>query len=165
MRFSVVWMTESVIAAQAWERRKHIGAPAPHLPNYWPHRTYAVLAQLFPGPCRTGGTSARHYSATLTALGPAAQGACAAPTSTNACLIDWAVSNATVATTPKSGYYFVNAMIGGQSYIAGGSPATFNQSGVRNFCSIADGVVRFNNSGSSALITTTAACVLLPNLN
>jgi type IV pilus assembly protein PilA len=105
------------------------------------------------------------YSATLTALGPAAAGACAAPTSTNACLIDWAVSNATVATTPKSGYYFVNAMIGGQSYIAGGSPATFNQSGVRNFCSIADGVVRFNNSGSSALITTTAACALLPNLN
>jgi type IV pilus assembly protein PilA len=105
------------------------------------------------------------YSSTLAALGPAAAGACAAPTSTNACLIDWAVSSATVTTAPKSGYYFGNAMTGGQSYIAGGSPATFNQSGVRNFCSVEDGVVRFNNSGSSSLISTSSACVLLPNLN
>jgi type IV pilus assembly protein PilA len=105
------------------------------------------------------------YSSTLVALGPAAVGACAAPTSTNACLIDFAVSSATVATAPKSGYYFQNGMIGGQGYIAAGSPATFNQSGVRNFCSIEDGVVRFNNLGSSAFISTSAACVLLSNLN
>ena len=104
------------------------------------------------------------YAATLGALGPAAAGACGAPTSTNSCLIDYAVSNASTAALAKSGYYFALAG-GGQSYEVGGSPAVFNQSGVRNFCSIEDGVVRFNNSGSSTIIATAAACVLLPNLN
>ena len=105
------------------------------------------------------------YAATLGSLGPVAAGACAAPTSTNACLIDFAVSNATTVANAKSGYYFALATVAGQSYDVAGSPAVFNQSGVRNFCSIEDGVVRFNNSGSSTLIATSAACVVLPNLN
>jgi type IV pilus assembly protein PilA len=104
------------------------------------------------------------YAATIGALGPAAQAACGAPTSTNACLIDWAVSNATTAANAKSGYYF-GLTGGGQLYEIGGSPAVFNQSGVRNFCSIEDGVVRFNNVGSSTMIATEAACVVLSNLN
>jgi len=103
------------------------------------------------------------YAATLAALGPSAVGACPTPNSTNACLIDYAVSTAVLA-TPKSGYYFAVSG-GGQSYEVGGSPATFNQSGVRNFCSVEDGVVRFNNIGSSTMIATSAVCVLLPNLN
>jgi len=104
------------------------------------------------------------YAATLSALGPAAAGACGAPTSTNSCLIDFAVSNASTVANAKSGYYF--AMTGGgQLYEISGSPAVFNQSGVRNFCSIEDGVVRFNNSGSSSLIAGETACVGLPNLN
>jgi len=105
------------------------------------------------------------YTGTLGALGPATAGACGAPTSTNACLIDFAVSNANTTAKAKSGYYFTLSSVAGQSYEVGGSPAVFNQSGVRNFCSIEDGVVRFNNAGSSVLITTSAACVLLPNLN
>jgi type IV pilus assembly protein PilA len=105
------------------------------------------------------------YASSVGALGPAAQAACGAPTSTNSCLIDWAVSNATATTTAKSGYYFGLTSVAGQSYEVGGSPAVFNQSGVRNFCSIEDGVVRFNNSGTSTMITTSAACVALPNLN
>ena len=105
------------------------------------------------------------YAATLGALGPVAAGACAAPTSTNPCLIDFAVSNATTVANAKSGYYFGLTTVAGQSYDVAGSAAVFNQSGVRNFCSIEDGVVRFNNSGSSTLIATSAACVVLPNLN
>jgi type IV pilus assembly protein PilA len=105
------------------------------------------------------------YAATLAALGPAAAGACGAPISTNACLIDFAVSNANTVATAKSGYYFALSGVAGQSYEVGGSPAVFNQSGVRNFCSIEDGVVRFNNAGASTMIATSAACVVLPNLN
>ena len=105
------------------------------------------------------------YAATLGSLGPVAAGACAAPTSTNACLIDFAVSNATTVANAKSGYYFALATVAGQSYDVAGSPAVFNQSGVRNFCSIEDGVVRFNNSGSSTLIAAASTCVALPNLN
>jgi prepilin-type N-terminal cleavage/methylation domain-containing protein len=105
------------------------------------------------------------YAATLGALGPAAAGACAAPTSSNACLIDWAVSNATTAALAKSGYYF-NLVGLANSYTAGGSPGTFNQSGVRNFCSVEDGVVRFNagSSGSTPMVTP-ATCVTWSNLN
>jgi type IV pilus assembly protein PilA len=105
------------------------------------------------------------YAGALGALGPAAAGACGAPTSTNACLIDYAVSSASTAAKAKSGYYFTLSSAAGQSYEVGGSPAVFNQSGVRNFCSVEDGVVRFNNSGSSSLISTSAACVVLSNLN
>jgi len=106
------------------------------------------------------------YSASMGALGPPAATGCPAtgPVVTNACLIDWALSQATTVATAKSGYYF--AMTGGgQLYEISGSPAVFNQSGVRNFCSIEDGVVRFNNSGSSSLIAGETACVGLPNLN
>jgi type II secretory pathway pseudopilin PulG len=104
------------------------------------------------------------YAATLAALGPVGQGACGAPVQANACLIDWAVSNASTVANAKSGYYFALAGLA-NSYEVSGSPAVFNQSGVRNFCSIEDGVVRYNNAGSSTLIANTAACVLLPNLN
>ena len=108
------------------------------------------------------------YASSLSVLGPPAAGACPTPNSSFACLVDFAVSNAGTAAKAKSGYYFSLTAGGGtagQSYDVGGSPAVFNQSGVRNFCSIEDGVVRFNNSGSSALITASSACVLLPNLN
>src|SRR5580765_3152295 len=46
------------------------------------------------------------YSTTMAALGPPAAGACAAPSSTNACLIDFSLASATAVATPKSGYYF-----------------------------------------------------------
>jgi type IV pilus assembly protein PilA len=101
------------------------------------------------------------YASALGVLGPAAAGSCAAPSSTNACLIDYAVSNATAATTPKSGYFFlVVAANSGNSYTVGGSAAVYNQTGVRNFCSVEDGVVRFNIPAAQSVPTTTAAtCV------
>ena len=107
------------------------------------------------------------YASTLAQLGPTGNGTCAKPVQATACLVDYAVSNATAASTAKSGYYF-SVGVGGSgdtnSYIAAGSPAVFNQTGVRNFCSIEDGVVRYNNSGSSALITA-ANCPTSSTLN
>jgi len=85
------------------------------------------------------------YASSLPVLGPSAAGACTAPTSTNACLIDYSVAQATAASAPKSGYYFlmVNSN-SAQSYAVGGAAAVFNQSGVRSFCSVEDGVIRFS---------------------
>jgi hypothetical protein len=80
-------------------------------------------------------------------------------------LIDYAVSNAQTAATAKSGYFFNLAGLA-NSYTAGGSPATFNQSGVRNFCSIEDGVVRYNaGAAGSAPMVVPATCVGWSNLN
>ena len=108
------------------------------------------------------------YATAIAQLGPTGNGVCAAgPKSTIACLIDWSVSNATTAALAKSGYYFfVDKGTSGDtnSYVADAAPAVWNQTGVRNFCSIEDGVVRQENIGSSKLEAGTA-CVALTNLN
>jgi type IV pilus assembly protein PilA len=108
------------------------------------------------------------YATSLAQLGPTGNGVCAAgPKSVAGCLIDYSVSNATAAASSKSGYYFgVAAGTSGttDSYVAQGAPAVWNQTGVRNFCSIEDGVVRQENKGSAAL-ETAATCVTLTNLN
>jgi prepilin-type N-terminal cleavage/methylation domain-containing protein len=92
------------------------------------------------------------YSDTLDALGPGAAGvSCgAAPTSAHACLIDSALSNAIPGTNPKSGYYYdVKGQVpagGGAmilNYQAATAAASFNQTGVRSFCSEEDGVLHF----------------------
>jgi prepilin-type N-terminal cleavage/methylation domain-containing protein len=101
------------------------------------------------------------YASTLASLGPATAAGCAgvAPTSTNACLLDWVVSNAK--TVPKSGYYFTDPVVtagGGINidYELDGTPAAGNQSGVRGFCSSSDGVIRFENP--AAVQGTVAKC-------
>ena len=78
------------------------------------------------------------------------------PTSTSACLIDnvLGASNA----TSKSGYSFALDAGGSTStpqgaYSMDAQPITVNQTGVRYFCSAADGVVRY---GASAF--TGSAC-------
>jgi type IV pilus assembly protein PilA len=103
------------------------------------------------------------YSATLPPLGPASAGTtCTAPTQTNACLLDFVLSNATAAATSKSGYYF--GMAGGAQvgnvyidYTTGGIPAVSGQSGVRGFCSNSDGVIRFVTP-AAGIVTTNATC-------
>jgi|SRR5438093_303682 type IV pilus assembly protein PilA len=99
------------------------------------------------------------YAAALTNLGGAA-GSCS-PSSTTACLID-----STLSSGVKSGYNFAaagaNPLNGANStYTAGAAPGTYNQTGVRQFCSIEDAVVRWDaNSGKSTTATTTSAtCV------
>jgi len=94
------------------------------------------------------------FSGTLAALGPSASTGCTTPASTNACLVDWVVAQATAAGSPKSGYYFVDTAggtIGGilLGYTLDGLPASVNQTGVRGFCSNADAVIRFTSVGSA----------------
>jgi|GraSoiStandDraft_48_1057284.scaffolds.fasta_scaffold277302_1 type IV pilus assembly protein PilA len=104
------------------------------------------------------------YSAALGDLGPGAAGTvCPAtgPVSTNACLIDSALSNATAAASAKSGYYFAytptaNAGIN-VTYVAANSPSAYNVTGVRNFCSNEDGVLHMN-AGASGSTPITAGC-------
>jgi type IV pilus assembly protein PilA len=103
------------------------------------------------------------YSTTQAALGPSASTGCTTPASTNACLVDWVVAQASVAGTAKSGYWFTEtplaAMAGGiiPGYTLSGIPASVNQSGVRGFCSNNDAVIRFTAVGN-AQVTTQAAC-------
>ena len=109
------------------------------------------------------------YTATLGELGPGGPSAvCAVPTSTNACLIDSALSNATATTTPKSGYYFAIQSTGAGAgglvldYTVGGAAAAFNQTGVRSFCSSEDGVIHQSVPGAQDDPTTYVASVCNP---
>jgi type IV pilus assembly protein PilA len=114
------------------------------------------------------------YAATIPSLGPGAVGAvcpAAGPTSTNACLMDSVLSNATTAGNAKSGYYFALGTVAATGnanlnvgYTVGAAAASFNQTGVRGFCSNEDGVIRFKASLSGAPITTNAACVAYTTL-
>jgi type IV pilus assembly protein PilA len=102
------------------------------------------------------------YASTVAALGPSASTGCTTPASTNACLVDWVVAQASTAGKAKSGYYFgdtpvaaLNGIIPG--YTLDGIPASVNQTGVRGFCSNEDAVIRFTAVGS-AMSGGSAAC-------
>ena len=107
------------------------------------------------------------YAATLASLGPATSAGCGAgPAQAHACLIDWALAQAFAggATGNKSGYEFASTGITSSgvnsSFVTGASPATYNISGVRNFCATDDGVLRYNPGASgSTPVVTTAACL------
>jgi prepilin-type N-terminal cleavage/methylation domain-containing protein len=110
------------------------------------------------------------YTATIANLGPGAGNtACPAtgPTSAGGCLIDAVLAGAT--TNPKNGYFVA---IGGSGavpepiFVAGAAPANFNQTGVRRFCGMADGVIRQdpNTAGSTTPITAQATCGNFPPL-
>jgi prepilin-type N-terminal cleavage/methylation domain-containing protein len=102
------------------------------------------------------------YAADLTTLGPGANTCPASgPVQAKACLIDNTLSSGT-----KSGYnYAALGSVGATgtlrvTYTVGSAPLTFNQTGVRQFCSIEDGVVRFNanTAGSTTATTAGATC-------
>ncbi|HSY65714.1 MAG TPA: prepilin-type N-terminal cleavage/methylation domain-containing protein [Terriglobales bacterium] len=103
-------------------------------------------------------------AAGLLALGPGAVTGCPAggPLVTAACLIDWNLSNASTAAAAKSGYYFglgsTSAGVPYTSYTAGAAAGSFNQSGVRGFCSNEDGVVHYNADWNAAPQTVWATC-------
>ena len=105
------------------------------------------------------------YATALTNLGPAASTGCSGitPTSANACLIDWVLSNA--GTAPgKSGYIFVAPMVNANTgYVAGASPTTANSTGVRTFCSSEDAVIHYVAAGG-APPATEATCSTAPAL-
>ena len=108
------------------------------------------------------------YSANLGQLGPGGPGStCPAggPTQANACLIDSTFSNATAPGTAKNGYYYSEVGLAGSGgtlnlgYGVGAAPASFNQTGVRNFCSAEDGVIHFNVGAAGAPPVTGGAAV------
>jgi type IV pilus assembly protein PilA len=88
------------------------------------------------------------YAPTLAALGPGGPTtACAGAVAANACLIDGVLaSNGNPAGTGKSGYSYAAPGLA-TSYSATADPLTVNTTGVRSFCSIEDGVVRFVPTG------------------
>ena len=100
------------------------------------------------------------YSTTLAVLGdPGSTCASAAPTATNACLIDNSVAT-NGAGAGKSGYNYTYtagaAAAGGAipSYQAFTNPIKFNSTGVKAFCSFEDAVVRTDNGSTSGALAT-----------
>ena len=111
------------------------------------------------GSTRTVNTAEVAYNSAYPTVGfavtlPSLAGDCssATPSSTAACLID-SVLGASNAST-KSGYSFALDNGGSTttpqgSYSMDGAPITLNQTGVRYFCSAADGVVRYGSTSFS----------------
>jgi type IV pilus assembly protein PilA len=91
------------------------------------------------------------FASSLAVLGGAS---CSAPSSTGACLIDQVL-----AAGQRSGYSFALSNVSGtpaSSYNVIASPILSNYSGVRNFCSFEDAVLR----ASMAAITTCDASII-----
>jgi type IV pilus assembly protein PilA len=102
---------------------------------------------------------------TMAQLGGAAP---CAPAAANACLIDNNLAqNGTPAGTGKSGYTFTSGVVVANGinarYFVNGMPISFQQTGVRDFCSAEDAVVRFDPTGTAA--TAPDACLANAPLN
>jgi len=100
--------------------------------------------------------------ATLTQLA----GSCSTtvpPTSSTACLVDNALANAVSTTQLKSGYYFLITLPQVGDYVIAGQPGSPGTTGVRGFCSVTDGVVRYEPA-ATGMYTTDAACTALTAL-
>ncbi len=108
------------------------------------------------------------YSNSLVALGPPGVTGCRAsgPVAANACLIDFGLASAVGSAMAKSGYYFGVGVPGGGppnlGYTVGGSPAGFNKTGVRGFCSNEDGVIRVASAWNAAPAVANATCMNVP---
>ncbi len=89
------------------------------------------------------------YSPDLASLGGPTTGC--TPSSSTACILDNVLSSGT-----KSGYTFsalgFSAVGPNSSFVVGAVPITYNQSGVRDFCIVTDGVLRIN-PGSAGAVT------------
>jgi prepilin-type N-terminal cleavage/methylation domain-containing protein len=85
------------------------------------------------------------------------------PGSTSACILDSQISGGS-----KSGYRLFAAGFapgGGPEnteFVVAAAPLAFNQTGVRSFCAITDGVLRINPAGSAPPANTVATCVAYP---
>ena len=107
------------------------------------------------------------FAATLGALGPPTANTCPTPNSTNACLIDFALASATAA-PGRNGYIFNVATFANTAYAVAGAAVSWNNSGIRSFCSVGDGVIRFKVETATVPPTTytgsSAACTALTSL-
>jgi type IV pilus assembly protein PilA len=95
------------------------------------------------------------YSTDLASLGGPPP---CSPSSTTACLLDNTLTSAITGSGGKSGYVFAATGITSgavtTSFISGASPVTFGVTGVRDFCSTEDGVIRFDPGKSGATPVT-----------
>lgn len=99
------------------------------------------------------------FSQDIKSLGPGGT-TCTAPASNNACLIDNVLAGGN-----KSGYNFLITSFKDPTsgiyttYVVGGAAATYNQSGVRDFCSVDDFVIRSQTPTSqSTPVAVYATC-------
>ena len=101
------------------------------------------------------------YAAALTDLGGVSP---CVPIVTAACLIDNVLATAIPGSVGKSGYVFAATGVvpnGAQylSFVSAAAPVTYNRTGVRNFCSTEDGVIRYKPGTPGGVpVTTQAAC-------
>ena len=113
------------------------------------------------------------YAALLSSLGPgAAVYVCpAAVTPLAACLIDGVLSNnGNPVGNGKSGYNFnATGKVGAAGaanvlYQAGAAPLSYNQTGVRRFCSAEDGVIHADPNGGASVVVdvATGTCAAAP---
>ena len=103
------------------------------------------------------------YATNLANLGPGASNCSGGPTSANACIVDNVLGSGF-----KSGYQFLSAGSGGGSgnpntqYVSSSAPSSPGVSGVRNFCTVTDGVLRIDPGPSTAIAPDVATCSAYP---
>jgi len=104
------------------------------------------------------------YAASLGALGGADVSCSAGPTSANACIIDYALSQAATGGTAKSGYLFgvgasASSGTANDQYYVDAYPSNLNTTGVKEFCAVQDNVVRFKTPGvTGGSLSSVANC-------
>jgi prepilin-type N-terminal cleavage/methylation domain-containing protein len=102
------------------------------------------------GSMRTINTAEVTYASTYpslgytSTLGNLAGSSCSAPTSTNACLIDTTLGNATAKATSKSGYYFTLGSSSTLGYTLQGTAANQGSTGIKRFYTDGTAVIHYN---------------------
>ncbi|PYV51024.1 MAG: pili assembly chaperone [Acidobacteria bacterium] len=103
------------------------------------------------------------YAANLSALGPGSSNCSSGPTSDNACIVDNVLGSGF-----KSGYQFLSVGSAGGSgnpntqFVSSSAPTSPGVSGVRNFCTITDGVLRIDPGPGTAIAPDVATCSAYP---
>jgi prepilin-type N-terminal cleavage/methylation domain-containing protein len=107
------------------------------------------------------------FAATLAALGPPTANSCPTPNSTNACFIDYPLATAGAA-PGRNGYIFGVGTFANTAYAVAGTAVSWNQTGVRSFCSVGDGVIRYKVETATVppanYTASLAACAALTSL-
>ena len=110
------------------------------------------------------------FASTLETLGPDGPGdSCQAPTASHACLIEGALARSDSPERARNGYWFRVSPAGRDAhgavsaYVAGAAAAVYNKTGLHDFCSQEDGVVRYRVPGrNSAPAEKPAECAAMP---
>lgn len=99
------------------------------------------------------------YAPTLANLGGPATGC--TPSPLTACIIDNVLTNGSKSGYDFDAFGFAGAGTANTSFVVGSAPTSFNLTGVRNFCSIADGVLR-SDTGGKPPAKDVSTCVSYP---